>query len=91
MNADGPKGRATFSLSPRVLTRLEDAVPKSERSRFVEEAIDDALRQEARKALAAFLDNLPVSAGGDDSLDVLRRMRADWDGRPTSVLEGGNG
>lgn len=44
MNASGPKERATFSIAANVKNKLEAAVPKSERSRFVEKAIDQALR-----------------------------------------------
>lgn len=82
MGIDGPKGRATFSLSPGVMDRLEQAVPKSERSRFVEEALDEALRAAARrKAVATIQSVRGLSSGGEDSTDFLRRKRREWDGR----------
>jgi cytochrome c553 len=89
MGVTGPKERATFSLSADVKERLEEAVPKSERSRYVENAITRSLRDDARKALAKFLDELPkASATGENSTDFLRRKRLEWDGRPIDVLEG---
>ena len=43
MNMSGPRERSTFTLAPNLRRRLEKMVPKSERSRFVERAIDEAL------------------------------------------------
>lgn len=91
MNATGPKERATFSLSSALKARLEEAIPKNERSRFVEKALDTALREEAKKELAAFLDDLPKVAGTDDSTRYLRQKRLEWDGRPIDMLEGRSG
>ena len=88
MGVTGPKERATFSLSADVKGRLEEAVPKSERSRFVEDAITRALREDARKAFLKFLDELPRSSGGENSTDILRRIRLQADGRPLDTLEG---
>lgn len=88
MNLAGPKERATFSLSPSVKNRLEEAVPKNERSRFVEKAIEQALRDDARRELMNFLDELPRPPGGENSTEVLRRLRQVWDGRPIEQLEG---
>lgn len=88
MNVTGPKERATFSLSPSVKNRLEEAVPKNERSRFVEKAIEQALRDDARRELMTFLDELPRSSGGENSTEMLRRLRLGWDGRPVEQLEG---
>jgi hypothetical protein len=84
-----PKERTTFSLSASVKDRLEDRVPKSERSRYVEAAIDRSLREDARKELLKFLDDLPKAAKGKDSgTEALRRLRLEADGRPVDILEG---
>lgn len=89
MNASGPKERATFSIAAGIKSRLEETVPKSERSRFVEKAIDQALRDVARQRLRKLLDTLPVaSSNGESTTDFLRRKRLEWDGRPIEVLEG---
>lgn len=89
MNATGPKERATFSIAADLKSRLEENVPKSERSRFVERAIDHALRDMARQRLKKQLDTMRrTSTAGEDSTDFLRRMRMEWDGRPIEVLEG---
>lgn len=88
MGATGPKERATFSLDSETKKNLEKAVPKSERSQYVEKAIDRALREDARKQLSQFLDDLPVASGDESTTDYLRRKRQEWDGRPADVLEG---
>jgi predicted transcriptional regulator len=89
MGVAGPKERATFSLSPEIKERLEQAVPKSARSRYVEEAIARALREDEWKDFEAFLDELPKGAKStENSTDLLRRLRAQWDGRPPEILEG---
>ncbi|MFI0842652.1 hypothetical protein [Mesorhizobium sp. IMUNJ 23232] len=89
MNASGPKERATFSIAADIKSRLEAAVPKSERSRFVEKAIDKALRDVAIQDLQKTLDRIrrPVSTG-ESSTEFLRRKRMEWDGRPIEILEG---
>ena len=64
-------------------------VPKSERSRFVERAVDDALKVAARdRALEALEKVKGLSSGGENSTDYIRRKRLEWDGRPIDVLEG---
>lgn len=76
MNASGPKERATFSLSSAVKARLEEVIPKSERSRFVEKAVAEALRKEAVEKLKETLDSIEgYSKGGEDSVELLRRLR----------------
>lgn len=76
MNATGPKERATFSLSSAVKAQLEEAVPKNERSRFVEKAVAEALRKEAVEKLKETLDSIQgYSKGGEDSVELLRRLR----------------
>lgn len=88
MNAAGPKERATFSLSAGLKARLEEVVPKNERSRFVEDAIREALRAEAIADLRRFMDEMPKARRGENSTALLRRMRMQWDGRPADLLEG---
>lgn len=90
MGISTPKERATFSIAADIKSRLEDEVPKSERSRFVEKAIDQALRAVAVNRLKKLLDELPrESIGkGESTTDFLRRQRMKWDGRPLDVLEG---
>ena len=89
MNASGPKERATFSIDSTIKQTLESEVPKSKRSRFVEEAIAKALKDAAKeRALKMIRDFKPVSTGGEDSTDVLHRIRLEMDGRPADVLEG---
>ena len=89
MNLFEPKQRATFSIAADIKTRLDLAVPKSERSQFVEKAIDQALRDIARERVKKLLDELPVlQSDGENGSDFLRRKRLEWDGRPINVLEG---
>ncbi|MBX3578990.1 MAG: hypothetical protein KF723_17465 [Rhizobiaceae bacterium] len=89
MNIDGPKERATFSLSPETKGKLDAAVPKSQRSQFVEVAIERALRDRAVASMKTFLDDLPrAPAGGESLANFLRRKRMEWDGRPIDILEG---
>ena len=90
MGISGPKDRATFSIARDVKARLEEVVPKSERSRYVEKAIDRALREDARQHLRKMLDELPRAASvkGESTTDFLRRKRLEWDGRPLHVLVG---
>lgn len=77
MNASGPRERATFTLSPETRRRLEAAVPKSARSRFVEEAVEQALAAEAkRKAIDAIRNFQRVINPAGDSADFVREMRA---------------
>ncbi|PSJ57726.1 hypothetical protein [Kumtagia ephedrae] len=89
MNASGPKERATFSIAADVKSKLEAVVPKNERSRFVEKAIDQALRDVAIRNLQKTLDEIRRPATAEESgSEFLRRKRMEWDGRPIDVLEG---
>jgi hypothetical protein len=89
MGISGPKDRATFSIARDIKSRLERLVPKSERSRFVEAALDKALQEIARERLKDMLDKLPrAAAKGESTTDFLRRKRLEWDGRPIHILEG---
>lgn len=88
MGINVPKERATYSLDAATKRKLEEAIPASQRSRYVEQAIEAALRKDALKEFGAFLDNLPKTTGGEDSVEFLRRKRREWDGRPIDVLDG---
>ena len=70
------KERATFSIDAAVKETLEQHIPKSKRSAFVEQAIAEALRLEAVKGLKQTLDSISgASKGGEDSVEILRRLR----------------
>ncbi|MDQ6436981.1 hypothetical protein RB623_23265 [Mesorhizobium sp. LHD-90] len=76
MNASGPKERATFSIARDVKRRLERSVPKSKRSGFVEDAIEQALRGvKKREALAAIRDFKPYPLKGPGAVETLREIR----------------
>lgn len=80
MGVDRIKERATFSIDVAVKDSLESRVPKSKRSAFVERAIAEALRQEAVQDLKQTLDRIEgYSAGGEDSVEILRRLRRERD------------
>lgn len=70
------KERAAFTLSRSIKDELEEAVPASKRSQFVERAIADALLKEAkRRALDSLRNMKTYSTGGRDSVEVLRQIR----------------
>lgn len=72
------KERAAFSISRSLKAELEEAVPVSQRSEFVERAIADALLRDAKaRALKALDDASVFPAKGEDSVEVLRRIRND--------------
>ena len=78
MNASGPKERVTFSIDAAVKDQLERAVPKSKRSRFVEDVIAQALKDAARQDALKFLREFkPYPAKGLDSVETLRQIRAE--------------
>ena len=89
MGVTGARERATFTLAPSVKSRLEQQIPKSERSRFVEEAVDKALKQAAKEeALKAIREFKRFPSSGENSTEVLRRIRGEMDGRPVEILDG---
>jgi hypothetical protein len=74
------KERAAFTISKSLKAELEDVVPASRRSEFVERAIADALLRDARKRALDALDALPThDTRGKDSVEVLRRIRQERD------------
>lgn len=89
MNISGPRQRATFTLSPQTIQRLERTVAKNSRSQFVEEAVEKALKLLAvQRALETMRSVRGLSTGGENSTEFLRRKRLEWDGRPLEILEG---
>ena len=72
------KERAAFTISKSLKDELEEVVPASKRSQFVEKAIADALLKEAkRKALAALNDLPAYDTGERDSVELLRQIRSE--------------
>jgi hypothetical protein len=70
------KERAAFSLSDDVKFTLEERIPRSQRSQFVDQAIAAALLEDAKKrALEAIEDAPATDTKGEDSVEVLRRIR----------------
>jgi hypothetical protein len=68
--------RAAFTLSRSIKDELEDRIAPSERSKFVEQAIADALLKDAKqKALDSLRDMKTYNAAGRDSVEVLRQIR----------------
>lgn len=60
--------------------QLREAVPPRQRSKFITEAIESALRnndrQKAKEEALAALKNAPAyDTNGQDSVEVLRRLR----------------
>lgn len=85
------KVRATFSIEAEIRDRLERLVPDRQRSRFVEQTLEKALREKAIEEFHKFLDELPRATGPnaqENSTDFLRRLRMEMDGRPPEVLNG---
>ena len=70
------KERAVFNLSDDVKLTLEERIPKGQRSTFVDRAIADALMEDAKqRAIAAINDAPATDTGGEDSVELLRRLR----------------
>lgn len=70
------KDRATFSIDRAIKETLEERIPKSRRSAFVESAIAEALRKDALERLSRTLDDIAGTArGGESSVELLRRLR----------------
>lgn len=84
------KERAAFTISKSLKAELEDVVPASKRSRFVEKAIADALLRDARQRALDALNNLPsYDTKGEDSAEVLRRIRRERDASVVARHEDG--
>lgn len=72
------KQRMTFSIDSAVKEELEERIPSSKRSAYVERAIAEALRNDAVENLKKTLDSARAySSGGEDSVEVLRRLRSE--------------
>ena len=79
---DEPKERFTLMLPASLKRRLEKIVPARERSQFISDLVDEALRTRAREALRERLKRGPLAKweGGPTSLDILREVRRDMAG-----------
>ncbi len=76
MGVKGERIQAKFNLPKELTERLSKVVPSGERSRFVAKAIEDALKEEAKRIALAQLDTLqPYPTGDDRPIDVLRGFR----------------
>lgn len=76
------KERAAFTISKSLKAELEEVVPASKRSRFEEKAIADALLRDARQRALDALEKLPsYDTKGEDSVELLRRIRLRADNR----------
>ena len=74
-----------FHLPVALTKRLADAVPARKRSRFVEKAIEAALRAEAKAKVLDLLETMPRhSTGGQQSLDVIQQLRDERSGQLSS-------
>jgi hypothetical protein len=83
------KERAAFTLSSQVKFELEEAVPKSKRSQFVERAIADALMAQAKKQALEAIENAPAYQVLDkDSVELLRQIRQ---GRDLDLIDRNSG
>lgn len=77
---ESSRERAAFTLSAAIKSELEKAVPKSKRSRFVEQAIADALMERARQKARDAIRSAPAyPVRGGDSIAALHRIRAERD------------
>lgn len=81
------KERVNFTIDRSVRTKLEEHVPKSKRSAFVESAIEKALKDNAGKELLDWLDTMPkfTPKDGMGSVETLRKVRQNMS---QSVLDG---
>ena len=65
-----------FNLPVELTTRLAETVPAGKRSRFVEQAIEKALKAEAKAKLLGLLETQTrYPTNGENSTDVLSRLR----------------
>ena len=72
------KERAAFTLSHSVKAELEEQIPRSKRSQFVDRAIADALVGKAKQRALHAVESAPShSTGGQDSTELLRRLRSE--------------
>ena len=74
--------KRTISFAEDTLENLEQLVPKSKRSSFVNSAVVDALRQVAKEKAVDVLENfVRVEAGGKPVVETLREIRQQESGR----------
>lgn len=70
------KERTSFTLSAQVKNELENLIPKSRRSKFIEQAIMKALKEQQQKALADLIETIEPVSIDQDSGELIRRIRA---------------
>ena len=78
--------RRTFTLPETVSSGLDEEIPSQERSAFIADTLERALRERKRTKLLTLLDTLPRKANpeGVKSEDVLREIR---DTRADDILD----
>ncbi len=69
------KERTTFTLSAQVKHELESIVPKSRRSRFIEQAIIDALKEKNQKIFLWLIDDIEPVGIDLDSAELVGQLR----------------
>ena len=69
------KERTTFTLSSQVKHELESIVPKSRRSRFIEQAIINALKEKHQKILLGLIDDIEPIDIDLDSAELVNQLR----------------
>lgn len=69
------KERTTFTLSANVKHELESIVPKSRRSRFIEQAIVDALKENHQKIFLGLIDDIEPVGIDLDSAELVKQLR----------------
>jgi predicted transcriptional regulator len=69
------KERTTFTLSTQVKNELESIVPKSRRSRFIEQAIIDALKEKRQKIFLGLIDNIEPVGIDLNSGELVNQLR----------------
>ena len=71
-----PVVKRTISFSDTTLHKLEKFVPRSQRSRFVDHAVAEALQQEAKLKALEVLENMPkMQNKGSSVVEALREIR----------------
>jgi len=76
MGVAGPRTQTKFNLPTELNDRLSKAVPSGQRSRFVADAIEKALKEEAKQRALEQLQTIRrYPTNGESSMDVLRGLR----------------
>ena len=68
--------KRTFSLSEDNIMQLEALVPKSKRSRFVDNAVANAIKQATKEQALEAIKNFPrITVKGQSSVAMVREIR----------------